>query len=254
MEVMEKFYSASIEEAKRGYIEESGLLRCLLCGHTAERGIIYPVGDRLLDAAKYMEQHIVSEHGSVFEYLSGMDKRLTGLSEHQNSMLAMFYKGMSDQEVRQSLNIGSASTVRNHRFALREREKQARVFLVIMELLKRKSRNAVPDIVPHPAATMVDDRYNVTEEKRREVIGKYFPDGVEGKLKTFSMKEKNRIVVLSEIVRRFAAGRIYTEKQVNAILKEINDEEYGTIRRYLIEYGFMDREPDGSGYWVRENG
>ena len=36
---------------------------------------------------------------------------------------------------------------------------------------------------------------------------------------------------------------------MNGILQEIYD-DYVTIRRYLVEYRFIDREPDGSRYWT----
>ena len=29
-------------------------------------------------------------------------------------------------------------------------------------------------------------------------------------------------------------------------------EDYVHIRRYLIEYGFLDRKADGSAYWVKK--
>ena len=41
----------------------------------------------------------------------------------------------------------------------------------------------------------------------------------------------------------------YTEKELNTILVESFD-DYVTIRRYLIEYGFLDRKKDGSRYWI----
>jgi len=43
--------------------------------------------------------------------------------------------GLSDNETAKELGTGSTSTIRNHRFTLREKQKQAKVFLAIMELL-----------------------------------------------------------------------------------------------------------------------
>jgi len=37
---------------------------------------------------------------------------------------------------------------------------------------------------------------------------------------------------------------------VNEIIKSLID-DYVTVRRYLIEYGFMDRNKDGSEYRVK---
>ena len=97
---------------------------------------------------------------------------------------------------------------------------------------------------------MVDDRYKVTPKEHDTLLKKYFPDGLDGKLKTFTMKEKGKLVVLRHIATKFTCGLDYNEKQVNEILKTVYD-DYVTIRRYLIEYGFMDRTADCARYWMK---
>lgn len=216
-----------------------------------EKGIIYPVEGIFYEAKRYIAWHIQHEHGSVFDYLNGLDKKLTGLSEHQSKLLKLFYEGRSDSEIQKELNIGSTSTIRNHRFALKEKEKQSRVFLTMMELLKESNKDAVAVIQPHKTAKMVDDRYNITEEENEKLLKKYFPEELNGKLLTFSMQEKHKLVVLREIIKCFEPGRTYTEKELNEILKNIYEHDYVAIRRYLIEYGFMDRKKDCSEYWVK---
>ncbi|MNJ02211.1 hypothetical protein D3C73_1620960 [compost metagenome] len=65
------------------------------------------------------------------------------------------------------------------------------------------------------------------------------------------MQEKSKLIILREIASsRFDAGQSYKEKEVNEILEKVYH-DYVTLRRYLIEYGFMDREPDGSKYWLK---
>ncbi len=251
MKITEQFWNASLDEMRQGYIEDPHYFTCLLCGERIEKGIIYPVENVLYEAQKYMAKHIVHEHGSVFEYLNHLDKKLTGLSEHQSSLLSLFYQGKSDSEVQKELNIGSTSTIRNHRFAFKEKERQSKVFLVMMDLLKEKNKNAVAVVKPHKTATMVDDRYAVTEEENEKLLRKYFPQGTTGKLTSFSMQEKHKIVVLRAIAKRFESSRAYTEKELNKILKEVYEDDYVAIRRYLIQYGFMDRNRDGSEYWVK---
>ena len=39
---------------------------------------------------------------------------------------------------------------------------------------------------------------------------------------------------------------------VKILLKRIYEEDYPSLRRALIEYGFMERTADGSVYRVRE--
>lgn len=251
MNVSELFWNASLEGLKCGYIEEQNHYICLLCGEKFEKGIIYPEEGRLYDAERYMRIHIEKAHQSVFEYLLNLNKKLTGLTEHQNNLLRLFYLGKSDGEIQKELNIGSASTIRNHRFALKEKERQSKVFLVMMELLKDRDKHAPAFLSIHKTARMVDDRYNVTREENEEILKKYFPKGTDGPLKTFSMKQKCKLVVLREIAKRFQDGRIYNEKEVNGILKAVF-EDYVTLRRYLIEYGFLDRKSDGSQYWLKK--
>ncbi len=252
MNDMEKFWNASFEEMKRGYVEEPEHYVCLLCGEKTEKGIIYQQGGIFHDAEKYMKAHIEKVHESVFDFLIGLDKKITGLSDHQNSLLRLFYQGKSDTEIQKEMGIGSSSTIRNHRFVLKEKEHQAKVFLVLMELLKGIDKKSTRMVPPHKAAKMVDDRYSVTEDENSKVLERYFPYGLDGPLKTFAMKEKSKLVVLRQIIKRFETNRTYSEKEVNEILKDVY-EDFATIRRYFIEYGFMDRKPDGSQYWVKEN-
>ena len=150
-----------------------------------------------------MRIHIDSEHQSVFDYLIQLDKKLTGLTDHQNRLLHLFYQGKSDAEVQKELGIGSASTIRNHRFVLKEKERQAKMFLALMELLKEKDQYAPAFVPVHKTARMVDDRYNVTNEEKEQIIKKYFPEGLKSPLKKFPPKEKQRLVVLREITQLF---------------------------------------------------
>ncbi len=252
MVLSDLFWNASLEEFKRGYLETEDGFRCLLCGTTIEKGVVYPVEGIFYEASRYIQIHIRTVHGSVFEYLINLDKRLTGLTCHQNRLLQLFYQSKNDTEVQKEMGIGSSSTIRNHRFLLKEKERQAKVFLTIMELLKEKDQNAPSFVNYHKTARMMDERYNITEDEQEAVLKRYFPEGPAGPLKSFAMKEKYKLVVLREIVKRFQPNHIYNEPEVNQILKTVYD-DYVTLRRYLIEYGFLDRKPDGSEYWLRNN-
>lgn len=251
MQISELFWSASLEELKRGYVQEAGHYICLLCGEKTEKGIIYPEDGVLYEAERYMSIHIQNVHQSVFEYLIGLDKKFTGLTDHQNRLLRLFYQGKSDSEIQKEMEIGSASTIRNHRFVLKEKERQAKMFLTMMELLKEKDQHAPSLVVPHKTARMVDDRYHVTEEEKEGIVKKYFPQGSDGPLKAFPPKEKQRLIILREIVQRLTSGRTYGEKEINEILQAVYH-DYVLLRRYLIEYGFLDRKPDGSQYWLKK--
>lgn len=252
MDISELFWSASIDDIKKGYIYDflSEEYICLLCGKAFLNGVIYPAGDILLEAERAIREHIREEHSSTFEYLLNMDKKITGLSDVQKSMLEYFYIGLGDNEIAEKVG-GSASTIRNHRFTLRQKEKQAKIFIALMELLESRRSDKKQVFIPiHKTATMIDERYAITEEENTKILNQYFPGGLDGGLKDFPKKEKRKIIILKHIANRFNGNRKYTEKEVNEILEEIYP-DFVTIRRYLIEYGFMDRLRDGSQYWIK---
>lgn len=242
------FWSAQIEDLVRGYIfqEESGSYVCLLCGRSYEKGVIYPHDKDLFDAEKAVRCHILNEHGGVFKSLIEMDKKYTGLSDIQQSILGAFYQGKGDQEIAGEMGI-EKSTVRNHRFKLREKAKQARFFLVLMELVEKSQNQGERFVEMHRNARMVDERYAITMEEEKKLIKKYFQS--DGRLDRYPVKAKDQIVILRKAVTLFESGVKYTEKEVNHILEGLF-EDYAILRRNLIEYGFMKRKADGSSYWI----
>lgn len=52
-------------------------------------------------------------------------------------------------------------------------------------------------------------------------------------------------------MKNFKVDTEYLEKDVNKVLKRIY-EDYATLRRALIEYGFMERSSDCSIYRVKQ--
>lgn len=257
MKLDELFWDSNINDLKKGYTyeDENQTYRCLLCGEKYEQGVIYPNKNRLLEAKKAIEIHISEEHSSVFETLLNMDKKYTGLTDHQTELLKMFYDGLSDKQIVEKTSAGSTSTIRNQRFSFREKQKQAKVFLAIMELLEenrtvRKTEDGEKLIPIHGGATMIDERYAITEDEKNSVLKTYFDKSNGLRLKNFPAKEKKKIIVLQEIVSLFDKTRRYTESEINEIIGSIYD-DFATIRRYLIEYGFMDRTQNCSEYWVK---
>lgn len=230
---------APITDIKKGYATANGICTCLFCGHTTEKGIVYQQDGVFYEAEKQMTRHIQNEHGAVFSGLLKLDKSRTGLSDHQRNLLLLFYQGKSDAQIQDLLGIGSLSTIRNHRFLLKEKERQARLFLSMMELLAEKE-----------AAASERQEPDGTEDTNA-ALGKYFPDGIEGRLNTIRIRSKHRPAVLAELARRFAPGRLYTEKEVNVILGAAH-EDFATLRRWLIDYNLMTRKPNGSDYTLAE--
>ncbi len=250
----EKFWNASIDELKQGYVYEerdrNGFYVCLVCGKAFEKGVIYKENDTYYEAEKFTTLHIDHVHGSMFNWLLGLDKKLTGLTDLQKGLLRAFRQSLSDGEAAKALEIGSTSTVRNHRFTLREKAKQAKLFLAVMELVEEKPEVSSPFVSVPRSASMVDERFAITEEENAEILKAYFKEGVDGPISEFPKKQKRKAAILRQLIKRFEIGREYTEKEVNAILSEVYP-DYVTLRRYLIDYGLLEREDDGSVYCVK---
>ena len=246
-------WNHEVEDIARGWYEADGKYVCLVCGAEFEQGRIYSVGEALYDAHGAVRLH-VQGHGGMAEYLLGQEVGLTGLSEVQAQLLQLVAAGKSDAQIAKEMGIAH-STVRNHRFKLREKEKQAKVFLALMQAMERKTKNPIGrsdgvEIVEVPmTAKMIDDRYGITESEKKKTIATYFDEN--GALKQMPAREKKKIIVLYEIVRNFKPGQAYSEAEVNRVLKRIYEADFPTIRRYLIEYGFLERSRDCSVYRLK---
>lgn len=232
---------ASVSELKRGYIfaATQDRFHCLCCGFKTEPGQIYRAADAYYDAEKFMRIHIETEHGSPLQILLQLDKRWTGLTELQTQLINLFANGVNDQEIAGQLGTGSVSTIRNHRFLLREKLKQAKCFLAIGELMEELSQTkSIAPMAKKPATVSAEEQ---------KILATYFPQGVDGPLATYPGREKRRLIVLRQLAERFSPDRAYNEKEVNAILSAAY-EDHVLLRRQLIDYGLLSRRPDGSEY------
>jgi hypothetical protein len=249
MNINELFWNSSIEDMKAGfrYLETDTCYVCLICGKSYEDGVITKIDEQFYDAKKSASIHVQLEHGPMFDYLIDLNPKYTGLSEIQKSLLIAFYQGKSDIEISKENYSGSTSTIRNHRFKLREREKQSKIFLSLMGLLEIKNKEVSPMMEIPKTTTIIDERFDITIEERNKVLESYI---ISGKLSVFPAREKKKVILLAYFANQFEIGKEYTEKEVNQIIKEIYD-DYVTVRRYLIEYGYMDRLRDGSKYWMK---
>lgn len=247
---MKDYMAMDVNDLQQGYHFSQGMYHCAFCPAGFEEGVIYQQENRQVDAHKAIVDHIQERHGSVFEALIDEDKRHTGLSDIQRDILHKMYEGKTDRDISREMG-SSASTIRNHRFKLREKQKQAKLFLALMNNLSmHKLEDHSEELLPvHKGAKMVDERYAITEEERDKAIESYFIGGVHGQLKQFPSKEKRKIIILQILLMRFNPETVYTEREVNDILREAYD-DFVTIRRYMIEYGFMTRNRDGSAYRV----
>jgi len=251
------FWNASLEELKNGFTLQGENYTCLLCGKVFEQGVIYNEGGKLLDAHKAVQTHIKESHGNPFTHYLKLGKIYTGLSAGQEEIARLSYDGLSDKEIVKATGANSASTVRNQRFAMREKYKQAKILTALFELLEEKKRQrkqepqAAEELVDfHPTAIMVDERFSITQAERDEVLARYFGADGQLRIKDFPAKEKKKIIIMQKLMENFTANTKYSEKEINGIIKRFY-EDFVTLRRYLIQYGFLDRDEEGKTYWIK---
>lgn len=80
-----------------------------------------------------------------------------------------------------------------------------------------------------------------------EVRIKYFKNN---KLMTIPKKEKNKIPVLQIVLEMLKERSFeFTEKELNEAIKEIYP-DYSLIRRYLVDYKFLERDNYGRIYKI----
>lgn len=238
------------ETLAAGYRQEAdGTFVCNSCGQRFEPGEIYSLSGRMFLAERAVELH-VREHGDRLETLFEMGGKYNTFTENQQNLLRLFRRGLSDAEIAEELGV-SPSTVRHQRFLFRERTKQAKFCLAAYHLALDGDARDAEEIVPvHSGAKMVDERYVATEREREKILRTAFESLEPLKLKVFSAKEKKKLVILAKIAEQFKLGRRYPEREVNEILRAIY-EDYALLRRYLVEYGFLERTRDCAEYWRR---
>ena len=97
--------------------------------------------------------------------------------------------------------------------------------VTILDILKEKSEE-------------MDLQKERDEIYRRKVIDSFFEYG---RLKSIPSQRKKERIVLEEIAKAFEKGREYTEREVNIIIADFND-DFCTIRRDMISEGIITRE------------
>ncbi len=242
--------SATLEQLIAGYEATDAGFACLFCDETVAQGHVYRIGEDLVEAELAMRKHIIAAHGSTFRALLELGKKGTGLSDTQRTLLGLFHDGLSDKEIQPLAGGVSLSTIRNHRFALREKARQARVFLALMALLDSGRQDPGSRFIEIPGRKSADDeRFAITQAEFGKIVAKFFPEGPDGAMTRFPKKQKAKVAVLVQILKRFDATRRYDQKEVNEILATAA-EDYTTLCRYMVDYGFLGRTRDGAAYWV----
>ena len=230
----------SLEEIKRGYIEEDTCYTCLLCGEHFEKGQIYTFAGKLYEGSKAITIHIEQEHQSVQTFLLNASANNMGISELQLQLLNLFASGLTDKEIADYLGV-SGSTIRNHRYKLRERERQNKLFLALMESLGREG-------IGRARTSGESEIGQISEKEKKRVLERYMTES--GILKSYPHFEKSRHIVLEEILKNFSIGESYSEEEVRNILSDIYS-DYKLLKDELMAYDYLYRTNKGAIYWVK---
>jgi DNA-binding transcriptional ArsR family regulator len=151
------------------------------------------------------------------------------------------------EQLAQELGI-SVSTVSHHLSRLSDAglvaaraESYYSVYRLNTEVLTQMSRDLLRHAQPEPPATA-----GAADEFDRKVLSTFTTS--DGRIKTFPVQEKKFLVLVRHVLTAFEPGVRYTEKRVNQILANYN-EDTARLRRALVDHKFMAREGGGGKYW-----
>jgi hypothetical protein len=86
---------------------------------------------------------------------------------------------------------------------------------------------------------------DLSEKARKVLVNHLNPDGT---IKQLPFQPGKLQVILDYVLEAFTPGVIYTEKEVNMIIRRFHLDTAG-LRRDMIDRGMLARKSDGSQYW-----
>ncbi len=111
----------------------------------------------------------------------------------------------------------------------------------IYQLVEAPLQKTIAEMVQVPQPGL---KANVeVDAYRQKVLKTFFRHG---RLVQIPAQQKKKLIILEEIVKVFTPGEKYDEWDVNKMLVDFN-EDVASLRRYLVEFGLMDRDHDV--YW-----
>lgn len=118
------------------------------------------------------------------------------------------------------------------------------------KLAQFKAMVAKIEVMPEEQERAISDNAWIDaldwDEADKKILRDYT---IDGHLTQIPTKDKKCMVILRWLSTRFQPDVRYTEKQVNAIITEVHN-DYATLRRSLVDFGFMRRERGGGDYWL----
>jgi len=148
-------------------------------------------------------------------------------------------RARTGKELAEAVGVG-APTISHHMERLirsglvsAARDGQSRIYSLDIALVQSLARLATGS----SGRTDDIDSGDAEAAERAKVLRDFF-DGE--RLKQIPAQRKKRVIVLQHLLSRFDPNRDYSEREVSDILMTAN-EDFATLRRELIDYGFMTR-------------
>ena len=116
-------------------------------------------------------------------------------------------------------------------------EQDAHGYRLLEEEIRRSARDAAPE--------EDDEHAEEPDAERARVLRAFVKDG---RLLSIPANRAKRLHVLDVLVQAFEPGIRYTEKRVNLELGKWHA-DVSSLRRHLVDEGFLEREADGRRYW-----
>lgn len=86
-------------------------------------------------------------------------------------------------------------------------------------------------------------------EADKKILRDYTHDG---KIVHLPAKQARLMVLLRYLATHFEPNRMYSEAEVNAIIKAVYEKDHVSLRRDLVDTGYLHRERGGGSYWLAE--
>lgn len=192
---------------------------------------------------------IMREESPYVEELLAFFKALS--NANRLKIVALLAKeSLSVEEMAEILGLNS-STVSHHLSKLTKvglvnarPESYYNVYSLQLNVLSNMAERLLSDEMLPTVAEDVDvDAYD------RKVLNTFLDEN--GRFEVFPAQQKKEEALLRHIVKVFEPGKRYSEKDVNEMLSQFN-EDTARQRRDLVELGFMNREGGGGAYWRRD--
>lgn len=238
MDINEKLTEAMLLD---GFVTRDEDFVCLYCGEHFNKEQIYDLDGGLFNGHYAAKNHVEKKHGGPLKAMLSLSGEVTGISETQRNLMQLLSLDLTDHEIAEQLDI-SPSTIRNHRFKLKEKKRQALYFIAVMDLLEDVNQKLQANEL---TIRNYDERFQINDKERSKVLQTFINE--EGRA-SIPRKEKSKIILLQQLAASFSDQKIYSETEVNQLIMTMFD-DYVSIRRYMIQYGFLARTNDGRKYW-----